>query len=99
MDLSFKLFFGGLVFYMCFGLVVVMVWEGKDVVKTGRKIIGVINSAASESGMICGDFCIEVGCNVIYGFDVVESVNYEIVFWFLEGVCEYEFCVKAWIYE
>ena len=45
-DLSAKPFFGGLVSYMCSGPVVAMVWEGKDVVKTGRKIIGATNPAA-----------------------------------------------------
>ncbi len=42
-DLSAKPFFGDLVDYMCSGPVVCMVWEGKEVVKTGRKIIGATN--------------------------------------------------------
>ena len=42
-DLSSKPFFGDLVDYMCSGPVVCMVWEGKEVVKTGRKIIGATN--------------------------------------------------------
>jgi len=42
-DLSEKPFFGDLVDYMCSGPVVCMVWEGKEVVKTGRKIIGATN--------------------------------------------------------
>merc|ERR1712205_131903 len=58
-DLSSKPFFGGLVSYMCSGPVVAMVWEGKDVVKTGRKIIGATNPAASEPGTIRGDFCMK----------------------------------------
>jgi nucleoside-diphosphate kinase len=98
-DLSSKPFFGGLVSYMCSGPVVAMVWEGKDVVKTGRKIIGATNPAASEPGTIRGDFCIEVGRNVIHGSDAVESAQHEIGLWFPEGVCEYEPCAKAWIYE
>ena len=98
-DLSSKPFFGGLVSYMCSGPVVAMVWEGLDVVKTGRKIIGATNPAASEPGTIRGDFCIEVGRNVIHGSDAVESANHEIGLWFPEGVCEYEPCQKAWIYE
>ena len=84
-DLSAKPFFGGLVSYMCSGPVVAMVWEGKDVVKTGRKIIGATNPAASEPGTIRGDFCIEVGRNVIHGSDAVESANHEIGLWFPRG--------------
>jgi len=37
-----------------------MVWQGKGVVATGRKIIGATNPAQSEPGTIRGDFCIEV---------------------------------------
>ena len=42
-DLSSKGFFGSLVEYICSAPVVAMVWEGKDAVKTGRKIIGATN--------------------------------------------------------
>jgi len=98
-DLSSKPFFAGLVAYMCSGPVVCMVWEGKDVVKTGRKIIGATNPLASEPGSLRGDFCIEVGRNVIHGSDAVESANHEIALWFPEGVCEYEHALQKWIYE
>ena len=60
-DLSSKPFFGSLVEYIVSAPVVAMVWEGKDVVKTGRKIIGATNPADSAPGTIRGDFCIEVG--------------------------------------
>ena len=39
-DLNTKSFFPKLVTYMLSGPVVGMVWEGKDVVKTGRKMLG-----------------------------------------------------------
>ncbi|BBG97345.1 Nucleoside diphosphate kinase family protein [Prunus dulcis] len=39
-DLSAKPFFSGLVDYIISGPVVAMIWEGKNVVLTGRKIIG-----------------------------------------------------------
>ncbi|XP_052110053.1 serine/threonine-protein phosphatase 5 isoform X2 [Arachis duranensis] len=35
-----------------------MVWEGKDVVATGQKLIGATNPLASEHGTIHGDFAI-----------------------------------------
>ncbi len=59
-DLSTKPFFGALVEYIISGPVVAMVWQGKGVVATGRKIIGATNPAQSEPGTIRGDFCIEV---------------------------------------
>jgi nucleoside-diphosphate kinase len=43
-DLKTKPFFPKLVNYMLSGPVVGMVWEGKDVVKTGRKMLGTFQS-------------------------------------------------------
>ena len=42
------------------GPVVPMVWEGLNVVKTGRVMLGETNPAASAPGTIRGDFCIQV---------------------------------------
>ena len=55
--------------------------------------------SASEPGTIRGDFCIELGRNVIHGSDDVESAQHEIALWFPEGVTNYEHTAKAWIYE
>lgn len=60
-DLSAKPFFSGLVDYIVSGPVVAMIWEGKNVVLTGRKIIGATNPAQSEPGTIRGDFAIDIG--------------------------------------
>lgn len=38
-----------------------MVWQGKDVVKQGRAIIGATNPLASAPGTIRGDYAIDVG--------------------------------------
>ena len=47
-----------------------MVWEGKDVVKTGRKMLGATNPLESDPGTIRGDFAIDVGryalCSTTY---------------------------------
>merc|ERR1712156_1041138 len=45
-DLSKKPFFPGLVKYMASGPVVAMVWEGLNVVKTGRVRLGVTSATA-----------------------------------------------------
>lgn len=37
------------------------VWEGLNVVKTGRVMLGETNPADSKPGTIRGDFCIQVG--------------------------------------
>lgn len=44
-----------------------MVWEGKEVIKTGRTLIGATNPLASAPGTIRGDYGIEVGRNIIHG--------------------------------
>jgi nucleoside-diphosphate kinase len=60
-DLATKPFFGGLVEYIVSGPVVAMVWEGKDVVATGRRMIGATRPSESVPGSIRGDYAIEVG--------------------------------------
>ncbi|XP_067332313.1 nucleoside diphosphate kinase 3 isoform X3 [Channa argus] len=81
-DLRSKPFFSGLLTYMSSGPIVAMVWQGLDVVKTARKMMGETNPADSLPGTIRGDFCVEVGRNVIHGSDSVESAQKEISLWF-----------------
>ncbi|KAL6571137.1 Nucleoside diphosphate kinase 1 [Orobanche hederae] len=59
--LSAKPFFNGLVEYIISGPVVAMVWEGRNVVTTGRKIIGATNPADSAPGTIRGDYALDIG--------------------------------------
>lgn len=49
-DLSKKPFFPGLVNYFSSGPIVAMVWEGPDVILTGRKMLGATNPNSSEPG-------------------------------------------------
>ena len=81
-DLSARPFFPGLVKYMASGPVVPMVWEGLNVVKTGRVMLGETNPRDSKPGTIRGDYCIQVGRNICHGSDSVESANKEINLWF-----------------
>ena len=74
-----------------------MVWEGKNVVATGRKIIGATNPLASEPGTIRGDFAIDVGRNIIHGSDSVESAKREISLWFkTEEIADFHPTIKPW---
>ncbi|CAM8899576.1 unnamed protein product [Rhodiola kirilowii] len=76
-----------------------MVWEGKNVVATGRKIIGATNPSDSAPGTIRGDFAVEMGRNVIHGSDAVESAAREIALWFPEGVVGWTSSLHPWVYE
>merc|ERR1719444_39464 len=84
-DLKSKKFFPGLIEYMMMGPVCCMVWEGDNAVKTGRVMLGATKPFDSEPGTIRGDFCIDVGRNVIHGSYAVESANAEIALWFTEA--------------
>ncbi|XP_047428777.1 nucleoside diphosphate kinase 3 isoform X2 [Mugil cephalus] len=98
-ELSTKPFFRGLVTYMSSGPVVAMVWQGLDVVKTARKMMGETNPADSLPGTIRGDFCVEVGKNVIHGSDSVENAQKEISLWFRQNeIQRWEKSSNCWIY-
>ncbi|XP_031416397.1 NME/NM23 nucleoside diphosphate kinase 2a isoform X2 [Clupea harengus] len=98
-DLKDRPFFPGLVSYMRSGPVVAMVWEGMNVVKTGRVMLGETNPAESKPGTIRGDFCIQVGRNIIHGSDAVDSANTEINLWFKpEELMSYTKCDHSWLY-
>lgn len=100
-DLKGKSFFPGLIKYMASGPVVAMVWQGKDVVKQGRVLLGATNPLASAPGTIRGDFAIDVGRNICHGSDSVDSAKAEIALWFGEQnpTINYNRAVNSWIYE
>ena len=60
-DLSDKPFFAGLVKYMASAPLLAMCWEGTNVVRTARNMMGETKPFDSKPGTIRGDFCIEVG--------------------------------------
>lgn len=98
-DLKEKPFFPKLMGYMSSGPVVCMVWTGKNVVSTGRKMLGATNPLESAAGTIRGDFAIDVGRNICHGSDSVESAEREIALWFASGVQAYTPHSNPWIYE
>ena len=99
-DLSSKGFFAGLISYASSGPVVAMVWEGHNVVATGRKMLGATRPDDSLPGTIRGDLSIDVGRNIIHGSDSVDSANKEISLWFgTEGLVNWEHHSNKWVYE
>ncbi|PWN95626.1 putative nucleoside-diphosphate kinase [Tilletiopsis washingtonensis] len=100
-DLKGKGFFAGLVKYMASGPVMAMVWQGKDVVKQGRVLLGATNPLQSAPGTIRGDFAIDVGRNICHGSDAVDSAKKEIALWFGEQTptIAYQRSADSWIYE
>ncbi|NP_571002.1 nucleoside diphosphate kinase B [Danio rerio] len=99
-DLKDQPFYAGLVKYTSSGPLLAMVWEGLNVIKTGRVMLGETDPFASKPGTIRGDFCIEVGRNLIHGSDSEKSAATEVSLWFKpEELVSYRSCAQEWIYE
>ncbi|XP_067089944.1 nucleoside diphosphate kinase 3 isoform X1 [Osmerus mordax] len=99
-DLRGKPFFTGLVCYMGSGPIVAMVWQGLDVVKTSRGMLGETSPANCLPGTIRGDYCVEVGRNVIHGSESVESAQREIPLWFRHDELQsWADSSSRWIYD
>jgi nucleoside-diphosphate kinase len=95
-----KPFFPGLVQFITSGPVVAMVWQGKGVVASARKIIGATNPLNSEPGTIRGDYGVDVGRNIIHGSDAVDTAEREINLWFKpEELTAWQPAATSWIYE
>jgi len=76
-----------------------MCWEGLNAVKTGRVMLGETNPKDSKPGTIRGDFCVEVGRNIIHGSDAVESADHEIKLWFKgDDLCTWTPAEEPWVY-
>lgn len=73
-----KPFFPGVSQFMQSTPVVVMVWEGLDVVNTVRKITGITKAREAEAGSIRGDFAMSVSCNVIHASDSADAAVVEV---------------------
>mmetsp|Transcript_15108 Transcript_15108/g.28644 ORF Transcript_15108/g.28644 Transcript_15108/m.28644 type:complete len:223 (-) Transcript_15108:153-821(-) len=98
-DLKKKPFFGGLVKFFSSGPIVCMCWEGKDIIKQGRQMLGETQPLSSKPGSIRGDYSIDLGRNICHGSDSPESAEHELKMWFPEGVNDWSKSVDAWVYE
>ena len=55
-----------------------MVWEGHKAITMGRKLVGATNPDDSDPGSIRGDYCLQVGRNIIHGSDGPQSAQDEV---------------------
>ncbi|MDZ5712012.1 nucleoside-diphosphate kinase [Jeotgalibacillus haloalkalitolerans] len=94
-----KPFFGELVDFITSGPVFAMIWEGEDVVKTARHMMGATKPSEADLGTIRGDFGLTVGKNIIHGSDSLESAEREINLFFGESAAlEYKKSSDEWVY-
>ncbi|RSL33464.1 nucleoside-diphosphate kinase [Salibacterium salarium] len=93
-----KPFFENLVSFITSGPVFAMIWEGEDVIKTARKMMGATNPAEAEPGTIRGDYAVQVSMNVIHGSDSSESAQREINLFFNEKEqVDYQKTMTDWV--
>ncbi|XP_075264301.1 nucleoside diphosphate kinase-like [Convolutriloba macropyga] len=99
-DLSSKPFFEDLIGYMLSGPIVATVWEGDDVVKQARRMVGETNPLESSPGTIRGDYSIQIGRNIIHGSDSESTAQREISLWFGDHeLNNWQSSDHCWIYE
>ena len=78
-------FFGELVDFITSGPVFAMVWEGENVIKLARIMMGATKPEESSPGTIRGDYAVTLSHNVIHGSDSLASAEREIGLWFPES--------------
>ncbi|SES80565.1 nucleoside diphosphate kinase [Oceanobacillus limi] len=92
-------FFGELVDFITSGPVFAMVWEGENVIKTAREMMGKTNPAEAAPGTVRGDYGVTVGKNIIHGSDSPESAEREInLFFDSKELLTYTKQESTWIY-
>lgn len=79
-----KPFYESLIDFMTSGPVVVQVLEGKDAIKTYRKVMGATMFGEAEAGTIRANFATSDAHNAAHGSDSEENALIEINFFFPE---------------
>ena len=75
-------FFGELVEFMISGPIVIMVLEGKEVIKRNREIMGATDPAEAAEGTIRARWADSKQNNIVHGSDSEESAKFEIGYFF-----------------
>jgi nucleoside-diphosphate kinase len=97
-----KPFFEDLVSFITAGPVMAMVWEGKDVTRQVRNMMGATDPAEADIGTIRGDFGLDLSRNVIHGSDNEDpgANEREIDLFFDEDeLTDWEQIDEDWLYE
>jgi len=79
-------FFGELVDFITSGPVFAMVWEGENIIKLARTMMGATKPEDSNPGTIRGDYATTVSHNIIHGSDSLASAEREIGLFFGEDL-------------
>ncbi|HHV78187.1 MAG TPA: nucleoside-diphosphate kinase [Firmicutes bacterium] len=77
-----KPFFEDLVQFICSGMVLVSVWEGRNAIRAVRQLVGATDPTAAAPGTIRGDFGLEITRNIVHASDSQEASAREIRLFF-----------------
>lgn len=77
-------YYEDLIGFMTSGPVFAMVWEGEDVIKLSRWMMGSTDPEKALPGTIRGDYATRMNRNVIHGSDSPENAEREIHLFFKE---------------
>jgi len=95
-----KPFFSDLVNYIKSGPTVPMVIEGRAAISILRKMVGATNPEEAQVGTIRGDFCTDIGRNIVHASDSPESAKKEISIYFDESeLMDYTRIDENWVFE
>lgn len=95
-----KDFFDDLKKFMTWTPIVVMVWEGLEVIPAVRKVVGITKGREAEAGSIRGDLGMSGSQNLIHASDSQEAAEKEIKLIFSDDeVFGYESGMECLIYD
>lgn len=94
-----KPFFAGLKKFMMSSPLVCMLWEGVDVVKVVRKMVGATNGRDAEFGTIRGDYSNSQSANLIHVSDSIDAAKVEEERFFKKDeIFDYDLAVSSFLY-
>ena len=77
-----KGFFPTLLAYITSSPVVAMVWEAPSAISLARQMLGPTDATQAPGGTLRGDFCLDIGFNLVHGSDSPQAAQREIELFF-----------------
>jgi nucleoside-diphosphate kinase len=93
-----KAFFPDLMEYITSAPVVAMVWEGPGAIGLARAMLGPTDASQAPGGTLRGDYCMDIGFNLVHGSDGPEAASREIALFFeAEELYNYRRDLEKWV--
>ncbi|PKM89092.1 MAG: nucleoside-diphosphate kinase [Firmicutes bacterium HGW-Firmicutes-12] len=94
-----KPFYNSLIEFITSGPVIAMVWQGPDVIKGIRNLMGSTNPLDAQPGSLRGNYGVDISHNLVHGSDSIESAKREIEIYFQSNeLIEYPRDIEKWIW-